>query len=186
VEITGPLDTKNKGSLELVLIPEETIRKRVAELGHEISMAYRDLSPVLVGVLKGSFVFLADLIRRIDIPVTMDFVMAKSYTAARRASNVTIMRDLSLDITGRNVLLVDDIVDTGHTMQHLTGLLRAKNPASLELCTLLDKKNSRLPGEELKYVGFRIPDVYVVGYGLDYRGGFRNLPYIGVYSDTDV
>lgn len=182
VEIAGPADALCGSGIEQVLIPEESIRERVGELGREISREYRHLEPLVVGVLKGSFVFLADLIRAIDIPIAMDFLSVESYSCGKSSGDLHVVHDLGIDITGRHVLLVDDIIDTGLTMRRLKEHLSGRGPASLEFCTLLEKRNIKREPMELRYVGFRIPDVYVVGYGLDYNGNYRNLPFIGIYG----
>jgi len=168
------------------LIPEELIKQRVEELGREIASDYNGMNPIVVGILKGSFVFCADLIRSIDIPITMDFMMVESYAACSSTGELVIPHDLVRDISGRHVILVDDIVDTGYTMERLIELLHARGPASIALCALLRKKGSRWSSRELKYIGFRIPDVYVVGYGLDYNGNYRNFRYIDVYAGLET
>jgi hypoxanthine phosphoribosyltransferase len=169
-----------EGEVDRVLIPEDIIKSRVEQLGREISFAYRGKSPVVVGILKGSFVFLADLIRSIDIPITMDFMGVESYTGALSSGTVTVTHDLGAEIRGRHVLLVEDIVDTGLTLLRLREMLSEREPESLAICALLEKRGSEQIDVELTYTGFRIPDVYVVGYGLDYNGNYRNLPYIGI------
>jgi hypoxanthine phosphoribosyltransferase len=169
-----------------VLVPAEVIEQRVRELGTDISHAYRDTELLVIGVLKGSFVFLADLIRAIDIPITMDFLTVQSYTSGRSSGEIRVTQDLGIDITGRHILLVEDIIDTGLTIRRLSERLWRRHPASLEFCTLLQKRNHEKGPMELRYVGFRIPDVYVVGYGLDYNGNFRNLPFIGIYESQDI
>ena len=180
VDIAGPRDVCSGKVVDAVLIPQETITERVKELGRLISEDYRHRTPLVVGVLKGSFVFLADLIRSLDIPVTMDFLGVRSYASGESTGRVKVTHDLELEVTGRHILLVDDIVDTGLTLRHLTRLIEDMEPASLSVCALLVKRKTIEPLRELSYIGFRIPDVFVVGYGLDYNGDFRNLPYIGV------
>jgi hypoxanthine phosphoribosyltransferase len=186
VEVVGPADVGFMRDDKPLLVGEEAIRSRVEELGREITLDYQDLCPVVIGILKGSFVFLADLIRNINLPITVDFMIVQSFSAGSRTGKVMVMHDLGTDIKDRHVLMVEDIVDTGLTLDHLTGLLKTRKPASLELCTLLEKRGNLLPQRELKYVGFRIPDVYVVGYGLDYKGNYRNLPYIGIHDELDT
>ncbi|MFQ6102692.1 MAG: hypoxanthine phosphoribosyltransferase [Candidatus Glassbacteria bacterium] len=186
VEITDPVDMNMGGEIEKVLIHEESLRSRVRELGEEISLDYENQSPIVVGVLKGSFVFLADLIRTIHIPITMDFMTVESYSSASSTGNVVVTHDIGIDVTGRHVLLVEDIVDTGLTLSRLTDILSARNPATLELCALLQKRNDSCTCRELKYIGFRIPDVYVVGYGLDYDGNYRNLPFVGILRGLSI
>jgi hypoxanthine phosphoribosyltransferase len=163
-----------------VLISREQIEQRIAEMGRQISDDYRGRNPVLVGVLRGSFVFLADLIRAVSIPLEVDFISVASYGSQKNSSGVVrLLQDLNTNIKGRDVILVEDIVDTGITLSYLIDNLKTRNPASLVLCALLDKKERRQkePGI-LKYVGFTIPDKFVIGYGLDHAQQYRNLPYV--------
>lgn len=170
-----------------VLFDEETIRARVAELGREISRDYAGKAPILVNILKGGFIFLADLVRRIDVPCEMDFMVVSSYEDRTESSGVVrILSDLGLNIEGRHVLVVEDIVDSGLTLDYFRELLLARNPASLRVVTLLDKHERRKVHVPVDYVGFRIPDEFVVGYGLDYAQRFRNLPYITVLDADDL
>ena len=164
-----------------VLIPEEQIRARVAELGSEISAAYTD-GLTLVSVLKGSLPFMADLMRAISIPVEIDLMEVSSYggTATESSGLVRILKDLSSSIDGKDVLIVEDIIDTGLTLNYLLRYLRGKNPRSIRICTLLDKPARRLVEIPIDYRGFTIPDQFVIGYGLDYGERYRNLPFIGV------
>lgn len=168
--------------VEKILISEVEISEKVAELGFSISRDYEGLDLVLVNVLKGGVVFLADLIRAIDIPITIDFMAVTSYGAASQTSGVVrVLKDLDEDVEGRHVLVVEDIIDTGLTLGYLLKNLKVRNPATLNVCTLLDKSARRLLLDlPIKYKGFDIPDKFVVGYGLDYRQKYRNLPYIGV------
>jgi hypoxanthine phosphoribosyltransferase len=162
-----------------ILITEEELRGRIAELGAAIARDYDQQTPILVGVLQGAFVFLADLIRTIPIDVTTDFIGVSSYGMGTRPSGVVrLVSDLSMPIEGRHVLIVEDIVDTGHTLSYLKRNLEARRPRSLRVCVLLDKIERREVDVELEYVGFTIPNVYVVGYGFDHGGLYRNLPYI--------
>ena len=163
-----------------ILISREQIQQRILELGREISRDYPDKNPVLVGVLRGSFVFLADLIRAVTIPLEVDFISVESYGSQTNSSGVVrLLQDLNTNIKGRDVILVEDIVDTGITLSYLIDNLKTRNPASLVICALLDKKERRQkePGI-LKYVGFTIPDNFVIGYGLDHAQQYRNLPYV--------
>ncbi|OGF06535.1 MAG: hypoxanthine phosphoribosyltransferase [Candidatus Edwardsbacteria bacterium RIFOXYD12_FULL_50_11] len=163
-----------------ILISREQIQQRILELGREISRDYPDKNPVLVGVLRGSFVFLADLIRAVTIPLEVDFISVESYGSQTNSSGVVrLLQDLNTNIKGRDVILVEDIVDTGITLSYLIDNLKTRNPASLVICALLDKKERRQkePGI-LKYVGFTIPDKFVIGYGLDHAQQYRNLPYV--------
>jgi len=162
------------------LISREQIVQRIAEIGREISDDYRDRNPVLVGVLRGSFVFLADLIRAITIPLEVDFISVESYGNQKNSSGVVrLLQDLNTNIKGRDVILVEDIIDTGITLSYLVENLRTRGPKSLVICALLDKKERRQkePGI-IKYVGFTIPDKFVIGYGLDHAQQYRNLPYV--------
>lgn len=164
-----------------VLISAEAIRERTLELGAAISEDYVGLDPLLVGVLKGVVPFMADLLRAITIPVEMDFMAVASYTAeARDRGMVRLEKDLSMPITGRHVLFVEDIIDTGLTLSYLLRTLRAREPASLEVCVLLNKPQRRLIDIPLKYKGFDLPDRLVVGCGLDFRERYRNLPFVGL------
>ncbi|HDN79057.1 MAG TPA: hypoxanthine phosphoribosyltransferase, partial [Chloroflexi bacterium] len=162
-----------------ILIDEERLQKRIKELGEQISKDYEGKDLLLICVLKGAFMFLADLIRHIRIPHEIDFMATSSYGAATETSGVVrILKDLDSPIAGRNVLIVEDIIDTGLTLDYLTRILRARNPSSLRICTLLNKKERRLVNVPLDYVGFDIPNKFVVGYGLDFGEIYRNLPYI--------
>jgi hypoxanthine phosphoribosyltransferase len=164
-----------------VLISEKRIRARVEELGREISEVYRGEAPVLVNILKGGFIFLADLVRQLRVPCEMDFMVVSSYEDKTESSGVVrILSDLGLNLEGRHVLIVEDIVDTGLTLEYLRELLLARNPASLRIVTLLDKAERRKVDVPLDWVGFEIPDEFVVGYGLDFAQRYRNLPYITV------
>ncbi|MBC7231131.1 MAG: hypoxanthine phosphoribosyltransferase [Actinobacteria bacterium] len=169
-----------------VLISEEEIRRRTAELAREITRDYAGRELVMVGVLKGAFVFLADLARQVELPLEIDFVAVSSYGADTRSSGVVrIIKDLDLDISDKHVLLVEDIVDTGLTLKYLVGLLEERGPASVEICALLNKPEARKVGLEVKYSGFDVPPLFVVGYGLDHAERFRQLPYVGVLEDVE-
>jgi hypoxanthine phosphoribosyltransferase len=165
-----------------VLVSEEQIRARVAELGAQISADYAGRELTLVSVLKGSLPFMADLMRAITIPVSIDLMEVSSYggTATESSGLVRILKDLSSSIDGRDVMIVEDIIDTGLTLNYLIRYLRGKNPRSLHICTLLDKPARRLVDIPIDYLGFTIPDQFVIGYGLDYGEHYRNLPFIGV------
>ncbi len=164
-----------------ILIDEKTLQARIRELGEQISRDYQGKRPILVGVLKGAFMFMADLIRHISIPHEIDFMATSSYGAATESSGVVrILKDLDTPISGRDVLIVEDIIDTGLTLDYLIRILKARNPASLRVCTLLDKRERRRIPIPLDYVGFEIPNKFVVGYGLDFGEIYRNLPYIAV------
>ncbi len=168
-----------------VLITQEEIGERVRELGKAVVRDYAGLDPLLIGVLKGAVVFLADLIRATDIPVTLDFIGVSSYGASIRSSGVVrITADLSVTIEDRHVLLVEDIIDSGRTINYLRRNLQTRHPRSLKLCALLDKAERREEEVEIDYLGFSIPNHFVVGYGLDFGGLYRNLPYIAVLENT--
>ena len=164
-----------------VLLTEDQIQARVAELGAQLNADFAGLEPVLISVLKGSIVFLADLVRSMELPLSIDIMEVSSYGAATETSGqVRILKDLSNPIEGRHVIVVEDIIDTGLTLNYLLRYLREKGPASLRICCLLDKPARRLTEIPIDYVGFTIPDRFVVGYGLDYGERYRNLPYVGV------
>lgn len=169
-----------------ILITREEIAARVRELGKEISRDYDGKDPLLVGVLKGAVVFLADLMRTVEIPLACDFIAVSSYGASSRSSGVVkITADLSQSIVGRHVLLVEDIIDTGRTVAYLSRNLETRQPASLRICALLDKLERREVEMALDYVGFTIPNEFVVGYGLDYGGLYRNLFHIAALERDD-
>src|SRR5207237_7701203 len=159
------------------------LQERIRELGEKITVDYDGRPPLLVGVLKGAFVFMSDLSRAIDLPVEFDFMAVSSYGSATRTSGVVrIMKDLDIDLTDRHVLIVEDIVDSGLTLAYLRKNLRARNPASLEVCALLVKEGLQRVDPDLKYVGFRIPNRFVIGYGLDVDERYRNLPFVAEYK----
>lgn len=161
------------------LIPEATLTARVTALGAQITADYQGQSLVLVGILRGSVMFVADLLRRIDLPVTLDFLAISSYVGRDSSGVVRLLKDLDHPITDKHVLLVEDIIDTGLTLNYVLRVLGTRSPASLAVCTLLNKPARRLIDHPLvRYVGFDIPDAFVVGYGLDYNQRYRNLPYI--------
>jgi hypoxanthine phosphoribosyltransferase len=167
--------------VEQILLDADAIARRVAELGAALNRDYAGKRPVFVSVLKGSIVFLADLLRTVDMPVSIDLMEVSSYGSGTETSGqVRILKDLSSSIEGRDVVVVEDIIDTGLTLNYLLGYLRDRQPASLRVCCLLDKPARRLSEIEIEYRGFTIPDRFVVGYGLDYDERYRNLPYIGV------
>lgn len=178
----------SSGNISEVLLTEEQIAERVRELGSKISDDYKDKELVLVGILKGSFIFLADLIRCISIPLSVDFVAIASYGASTKSSGIVrVLKDLDDSVEGKHVLLVEDIVDTGLTLKlsNIVDNLHAKKAASVRICSLLDKPNRRKVDVEVDYTGFVIPDRFVVGYGLDLGGLYRNLPYIGVLNNKE-
>jgi hypoxanthine phosphoribosyltransferase len=167
--------------VEEVLLTGEQIQARVGELGRQLAADYAGRDPVLVSVLKGSIVFLADLVRRTEIPLSIDLMEVSSYGASTESSGqVRILKDLSMAIEGRDVIVVEDIIDTGLTLNYLLRYLHDKGPASIRICCLLDKPARRLAEISIDYRGFTIQDRFVIGYGLDYDERYRNLPYIGV------
>ncbi len=164
-----------------VLITPNRLQERIAELGSKITEDYAGKTPVLIGVLKGAVMFMVDLSRRIDLPVEIDFMAVSSYGSSTQSLGVVrILKDLDRAIDGRDVLIVEDIVDTGLTLAYLVDNLRDRCPASLRICALLRKRKARDVGPPIDYLGFEIPDRFVVGYGLDYAERYRNLPYVGV------
>ena len=166
-----------------ILITPEQLRQRTRELGQQISRDYTGQDLHLICVLKGGVVFLVDLMRQIGIPHSIDFLATSSYGSATESSGVVrILKDLDAPIEGRNVLIVDDIIDSGLTIDYLCRILRARMPASLRICTLLDKKERREVEVPLNYIGFDIPNEFVVGYGMDFGEVYRNLPYVGVLN----
>lgn len=166
-----------------VLIEENEIKQKVAEIGSQINAEYRDRNPVIIGVLKGAFMFLADLLRETDIPLEVDFLSIRSYNGTESSGVVRITHDLSLNIENRDVILVEDIIDTGRTVKYILDNLRTRKPRTLSVCALLNKEERRVIDVPLKYVGFTIPGLFVVGYGLDFNNRCRNLKYIGVFDD---
>ena len=169
-----------KQDIEQILISPTELETRVLAMGRKISRDYRGQSVVLVGMLKGITFFLADLARRITIPLAVDYMSLARYAGAHPGDRVKVTRDLDLDIQGQNVILVEDIVNTGLTLDYVLAMLRSRGPASIEVCTLLDRPGRRLAEVSVKYIGFQIPNDYVVGYGLDYRELYRNLPFVCV------
>ena len=166
-----------------MVVGEDELHSRIAELGKEITEDYADRAPLLVGVLKGAFVFMSDLARRIELPVEVDFMAVASYGSSTKTSGIVrIVKDLDLDLVDRHVLIVEDIVDSGLTLRWLRRNLASRNPASVEVCALLVKEGLQREDPDIKYVGFRIPPDFVVGYGLDVAERYRNLPYIASYE----
>ena len=176
----GRYESKHVGR---VLVSEETLQTRIAELGAQITEDYAGRRPLLVGVLKGAFMFMSDLARSISLPVEFDFMAVSSYGNATRTSGVVrIVKDLDLDLQDRDVIVVEDIVDSGLTLSYLRRYLEARGPVSLEVCALLLREERDAAALDLKYVGFEIPSEFVIGYGLDAAEEFRNLPDICVYE----
>lgn len=172
-----------KSDIERVLISEEEIREKVSAVAAKISEDFRGKEPVFVGVLKGCFIFMADLMRYVDISCTMDFMAVSSYSGTSTTGAVKINKDLSQDIEGRHVIIVEDILDSGVTLSYLKNYLQVRNPASISIATLMDKPARRKTEVFADYSCFEIPDAFVVGYGLDYNEKYRNLPYIGILKE---
>ena len=166
--------------IERVLITEEEIMEKVSEMGKKISEDFRGKDPIFVGVLKGCFIFMSDLMRHVDIKCTMDFMAVSSYSGTSSTGAVKIGKDLSQDIEGRHVIIVEDILDSGVTLGYLKNYLMVRKPASISIATLLDKPARRKADVYADYSCFEVPDAFVVGYGLDYNEVYRNLPYIGI------
>ena len=173
--------------IQQILITEEQIQSRIKELGQVLTQEYAGKNPVIVGVLKGVVVFYADMVRQIKVPCQMDFMWISSYQGTNSTGGMVVKRDVTVDIKDRHVLILEDIYDTGNSLDFTYRHLLSKNPASLKICTLLDKPERRKPGITLKpdYVGFTVPNAFVVGYGLDYNEQYRNLPYVGILK-SDV
>ena len=168
--------------IEQILLSEEQIQNRIRELGEILTAEYADKNPVIVGVLKGVVVFYADMIRQIKVPCQMDFMWLSSYSGTNSTGKMLVRQDVTADIQGRHVLILEDIFDTGNSLEFTVNHLKEKHPASIKICTLLDKPERRREGVTLQadYVGFTIPNAFVVGYGLDYNEKYRNLPYVGI------
>lgn len=180
---SGPAHLIDSPDLGEMVVDEQTLQARVAELGAQITVDYIGRAPLLIGVLKGAAMFMTDLARQIALPLEMDFMAVSSYGNATRTSGVVrIVKDLDIDLTGREVLIVEDIVDSGLTLSYLRRTLAARGAASLEVCALLVREGLQKTDEELRYVGFRIPPKFVVGYGLDFAEKYRNLPYVCVFE----
>lgn len=171
-----------ENDIQQILLSEEQIQSRIRELGEILTEEYQYKDPVIVGVLKGVVVFYADMVRHIRVPCQMDFMWLSSYSGTSSTGSIRVRQDLTTDIKGRHVLILEDIYDTGNSLEFTVQHLLEREPASIKICTLLDKPDNRRPGITLKadYVGFTIPNAFVVGYGLDYNERYRNLPYVGV------
>ena len=179
------MSTQLDAAIGEILIDEETLAARVAELGAEVSADYEGRDLLLIGVLKGAVFFMADLMRELSIPCEIDFMAISSYGAATDSSGVVrILKDLDMNIEGRHVLVVEDIIDSGLTLSYLMRNLESREPASLEICALLTKPERREIDVPVRYVGFEIPNRFVVGYGLDFDEKYRNLPYVGVLDEA--
>lgn len=179
--LTSKVNTSLTDDVADILVGEEQIQRRVAELGARISADFAGEEILIIAVLKGAVLFLADLIRHIDLPLAVDFLAVSSYGAGTESSGVVrILKDLDAPIEGQHVLIVEDIVDSGRTLDYLLRMLRQRRPATLHVCTLLDKRERREIDVPIDYVGFEVPDAFVVGYGLDFAEFYRQLPFIGV------
>ncbi len=167
-----------------ILISEEALKAKITELGAKITEDYKDKELLLVCVLKGAVIFVSDLMRKIDLPLDIDFMAISSYGSETKSSGVVrILKDLNTGIEGKHVLIVEDIIDSGLTLSYLVDNLRSRGPESVEICTILDKPERRSIDLDIKYTGFQVPDEFVVGYGLDYAEKYRNLPYIAVLKE---
>lgn len=170
--------------IKKILIEEKELQAKVAELGAKITEDYKDKDLLIVCVLKGAVVFVSDLIRKVNLPLDIDFMAISSYGANTKSSGVVrILKDLNVSIEGKHVLVVEDIIDSGLTLAYLMENLKSRGPASVEICTILDKIERRTISLDIKYTGFQVPDEFVVGYGLDYAEKYRNLPYIAVLKE---
>lgn len=167
-------------NIERVLLSQEQLHARIAELGKILSQEYEGKNPLFVGILKGVVIFYADMVRAVDIPCQFDFMSVSSYSGTETTGSLSIRMDLKTNIEGRHVVILEDILDTGLTLQRTVALLKSRNPASLKVCTLMDKPDRREVPMTADYVGFTIPNEFVVGYGLDFDEQYRNLPYVGV------
>ncbi|HHE39970.1 MAG TPA: hypoxanthine phosphoribosyltransferase [Candidatus Cloacimonetes bacterium] len=167
--------------IEKILFSEQDIKEKVEELGRQISGDYKNKNPILISILKGGVVFLADIIRALDIPIEIEFMGVASYGNSTKSSGVVqITKDCNIDISDRHVLIIEDIVDTGLSLNYITRYLQGKNPKSLKMCVLLDKVGAHEPDIGMAYKAFDVPNEFIVGYGLDYDEKYRNLPYIGI------
>ena len=170
--------------IKQVLLTESDLKKKILQMGKLISKDYEGKDLVLIGVLKGSVMFMADLMKEIEIPCTMDFMAVSSYGSSTKSTGVVrILKDLDFQIEGKDVLIVEDIIDTGVTLKYLVEYLKARKPNSLEVCCLLNKQERRKADISVKYLGFEVPDFFLVGYGLDYAEKYRNLPFIGILKE---
>jgi hypoxanthine phosphoribosyltransferase len=173
-----------RNDIKDVLIDEKTLKKRVSELGKELAEEYKDKNPLVICVLKGSVLFMSDLVQSMDIPLEIDFMAISSYGSGTRSSGeVRILKDLDKSVEGRDLLIIEDIVDSGLTLSYLIKIFKDRNTNSIKVCSLLDKPERRTSEVEIDYVGFVVPDEFVVGYGLDFAERYRNLPFIGVLKE---
>ena len=168
-----------------VVLSEKQIQERIVELGKQISKDYKGKKPVIVCMLKGAVVFFSDLVRNLDIPLSMEFVRLSSYRNGTASGEMQIINDLDVDVSGKDVLIVEDVVDSGKTLSFFVDLLKNKNPKSVKICAFLDKPERRTVNVDVDYVGFRVECGFVIGYGLDYAESFRELPYLAEINSTD-
>ena len=177
----APVGRDLRDDIDHILVSEQQLRDKIAQMGRQLAGEYAGKELMLIGVLKGAIMFIVDLARAIDLPLTLDFMAVASYGASTETSGIVrILKDLDSSIEGKDVLIVEDIIDSGLTLHYLVDLIKRRNPLSLRLCSLLNKERERMRNVELDYLGFTIPDKFVVGYGLDYAQHYRNLPYIGI------
>jgi hypoxanthine phosphoribosyltransferase len=175
----------NKTSIGKILFTEEQIQSKVAKLGKKISKDYKDKNPVVIGILKGSAYFMADLTRHLNIPLNIDFLSIGIYPGVTNETGVVrITKDLDISVTGRHILMIEDVIGTGLTLGYICQQLESRKPASLKICTLLDNPSDRLVNIPVDYCGFIQPDIFVIGYGMDYQEEYRNLPYIAELVET--
>lgn len=181
------MEFEQVGDIQSIFVSQEAIKKRIDEIGLAISDDYRGKNPILVGALKGVICFMADLIRSITVPVEVDFIAISNYSPEERDQGVVrVVKDLDRPITDRHVIFVEDVIDTGLTLNYLMNSLQARRPASLQVCTLFNKATHRLIDLNIKYKGFDLPDYFVVGYGLDYNEKYRSLPYVGILKPSII
>ena len=171
---------KKEEGIKKILIDENNVKQKVKELAQKINNDYKDKTPCLIGLLKGSFVFIADLAREIETNIEIDFMIVYSYGNDKIGSEIKILKDVDIPLTGKDVIIVEDIIDTGYTLEKICEVLKTRNVSSLKICTLLNKPSRRKVDIKIDYNGFDIEDEFVVGYGIDYAQKYRNLPYIGV------
>jgi len=173
-----------KNDIKEVLLTESDLANKISQIGKSISKDYEGRELILIGVLKGSVMFMADLMKKIEIPCSMDFMAVSSYGNSTKSTGVVrILKDLDFEIEGKDVLIVEDIIDTGVTLKYLVEYLKARKPNSLEICSLLNKQDRRKVDISAKYIGFEVPDFFLVGFGLDYAEKYRNLPFIGILKE---
>jgi hypoxanthine phosphoribosyltransferase len=182
-----PSDNALLDDIAQVLINQQDIQQRVSELGAQISSDYQSLDPLLIGILRGVFIFMADLVRAITVPIELDFIGITRYGPSSQTQGVVrLTKDLEFSIQNRHVLFVEDIIDTGLSLRYILRTLRARQPASLKVCTLFDKPRKRLFDMDIAYTGFTLPDKFIVGYGLDYDEQYRHLPFVGILQESAI